>query len=273
MQADHHKMELPSGWWGWHKMAVGSTRSGSANRDQPVCSTQRHRLMLWVGKLIHSSFKLWLYEKPAVQEISEWIWKHVPNIITSHVLGIKGKKKFEYLHDESASANHAWVWPTGLCCYNNAAHRLGKYHVPSTVEVHGERGSTIPAATGNQLSNNKTWHSIRTLAFLTGCHNVQICIVTWRGWTLFLERHPGNQTLIKYRQTQYRCLLTYKHTHKCSRKCAQTHRKVIYYPHSHKTPPSGENESVAFFLSWEQREKNDCMSCSFHKRKTCSKLT
>lgn len=35
----------------------------------------------------------------------------------------------------------------------------------------------------------------------------------------------------------------------------QTHGKVIYCPHSHKTRPSGENESVACFHSSEQRER------------------
>lgn len=183
-----HKMEHQSGWWGRYKMAVGSDRSGSASRDQPVCATQRHTLMPWVGRLIHSSSKLvFVREKKSTkEEVSERIWKHVPNNVTkSHFRNKRRKEIWIFARWVSVCkphmgvASHAGLWllwqrrpqVRQIACVRPWSRSRGTWAYCAAAA----------AATGNQLSNNKTWHRIRTQAFLTGCHNVRICIVTWRG--------------------------------------------------------------------------------------------
>ena len=161
----------------------------------------------------------------------------------------------------------------GPCYCSNTTHRLGKYYVPSTDEVPGNVGRPplLPWATSYQTAKPDTGSGLLP-AFLTGCREVRICIVTWRGSALFLDRHPDNQPLIACK-TRYRCVL-HKHTYSNAGTNAHRHTErwfTILTPI--KLCPSGGNESVAFFLSSEQREKNDCRSSLVHKRQTCSKCT
>ena len=72
-------MEVQPSWWGGYKMAEGSTRPGSANRDQPVCPTQ-------IPTNATSSFPLlnwvWIKKKKQLSEQKN----NVPNKITkSHL--------------------------------------------------------------------------------------------------------------------------------------------------------------------------------------------
>lgn len=179
-------MELQSGWWGGYKMAVGSVRICSTSQQWPAWHRETETQTNATTGQVHA-LGLWKY----LSEGKSTYLKKKQKIKHSMVFEIKIKKSFEYLHDESLSTKLCMgVAMPGFGCRSNTAHRLGKYHA-----VHswgpGKHGlATAAAAMGNQLSNNKTWHRIRALAFLTVCHNVRICIVTWRGWALFLDRHP-----------------------------------------------------------------------------------
>lgn len=181
-------------------------------------------------------FKLWLF---AWKTYWANIKKHKKNI-KSHFWK-RGKKK--NLHDESLSVNLTRAWPlTRLCHYDNATHRTGK---PHAIHIWGpEKRGLATAATSNRLSNSKTWHRIRSPASVTGCHNVQICIVTCTGWALFLD--PGDLPLIKCK-TQPRCLPEYVQLMQSLRWF--TVLTLI------ETFPSGENGSVAFFLFTVGRNK------------------
>lgn len=111
----------------------------------------------------------------------------------------------------------------------------------------------LPWATSYQTAKPDTGSGLLP-AFLTGCREVRLCIVTWRGSALFLDRHPDNQPLITCK-TRYRCVL-HKHTYSNAGTNARRHTErwfIILTPI--KPRPSGGNESIAFFLSSEQREK------------------
>lgn len=68
---------------------------------------------------------------------------------------LRKKQSFEYLHNESVSAElHMGVAMPGLGCCSNATHRLGKYHALSIVEVPENVGSLLllPGATSYQTT-------------------------------------------------------------------------------------------------------------------------
>lgn len=96
----------------------------------------------------------------------------------------------------------------GFHCCSNADHRLGKYHVPSRA------WRWCYCCHGNQLSNNNTGHGIRPSGLpATTCAHLH-CNLRRLG---FILRHQP--------------IITHKHIHSLT----QTHMKLIYHPHSHKS--------------------------------------
>lgn len=74
-----------------------------------------------------------------------------------------------------------------LLCFVTVATQF--WQTPHAGDTLGPKESWFKtAAMGNRLLNSKTWHRIWLQDFLTGCDNMSICIVTWRGSALFLDK-------------------------------------------------------------------------------------
>lgn len=159
-------------------------------------------------------------------KLSDWTW-------TQELSGIKVKKKKKRKRKFAR-----WISickpckGVALLCFVTVATQF--WQTPRAGDRLGPRERWFNAAAiGNQLSNSKAWHRIWIQDFLTGCHNMSICIVTWRGWALFLDKA----------QTPCRCHFKYEFQE-------HTDTQKIYYLHHHKTSPSVLAEAAAFLLSF-----------------------
>lgn len=244
-------MELRYGLWVGYKMAVRSARSGRASQQGPVCLCHSDALTHALGGSIYPWNEMKKLQKRKHLSECQNTSQTIPQI---HVSETEGAEKIN-ISSMSQRRRVTQGSGQGFGCRSNTAHRLGKYHVLSTAEVPLNMGCRCrcccchgqPAIKQQNLTQDPS----------SGLPD-QICIVTWRGRALFLDRHPDNQHPLKI-HTNTIIGAPRAHAHA---------EKVIYCPPCHKIPPSGENESVAFFPSSEQKEKK---AASFTE--TCSKPT
>lgn len=128
------------------------------------------------------------------------------------------------------------AWPlTRLCHYDNATHRTGKYHMPFTFEV--PRNVDLPRCHEKPAikQQNLTQDPVSSLRDrLPQCADLHCDLhrlsFIFRSW-----RPASNKEQNSAQVPPWVCVTN-----------AVT--KMIYCPHTHRTFPSGENESVAFFL-------------------------
>lgn len=155
--------------------------------------------------------------------------------------------------------NHSWVWPTGLCCCSNAAHRLGKYHVLSMVEevwaccsccCQGQPPIKQQKLTQDPDSDFPEW--------LAPCADLHCNLKRLS----FIFTEASHQPLIKYKHNT--AVLTDTHTYTHTEKWFTIHA-AIKALHLERM-----NQLHSFFPLSKEGKKINYMCCSFHKRKTCS---
>lgn len=210
--------------WEVLKMAVGSARPGRANSFHTRKDRQRDRQTA-ANVPAHSSFSCFRLHKKKEQTL--WLNMNTGTFRNKSEKKRKRKRKFA-----------RWISickpckGVALLCFVTVATQF--WQTPRAGDRLGPRERWFNAAAiGNQLSNSKAWHRIWIQDFLTGCHNMSICIVTWRGWALFLDKA----------QTPCRCHFKYELQE-------HTDTQKIYYLHHHKTSPSVLAELAAFLLSF-----------------------